>query len=127
MRSSSYSPPRNERAYDDDSRRRRRSRSRSRSRSSSSDGSKTQRLAATLIGGLVGGFAGNQFRKYDTAATITGAVLGGIASREIADKIGGKKEDRKDKRQGEQEAWEREYGDGRRKSGDDDRRRSSRR
>jgi outer membrane lipoprotein SlyB len=127
MRSSSYSPPRNERNYDDDSRRRRRSRSRS--RSSSHDGSKTQRLAATLIGGLVGGFAGNQFRKgqkYDTAATITGAVLGGIASREIAEKIGGKKEDRKDKRQGEQEAWEREYGDGGRRSGEDDRRRSRR-
>ncbi|KAF2822464.1 hypothetical protein CC86DRAFT_448238 [Ophiobolus disseminans] len=121
MRSSSWSPPRNERAHDDSRRRRR---SRSRSRSSSNDGTRTQRIAATLIGGLVGGMAGNQFRKgqkYDTAATIGGAVLGGIASRELAERIGGKKEDRKERRQTEQEAWEARHGDGGR---DDDRRRS---
>jgi uncharacterized protein YcfJ len=83
-----------------------------------------QRIAATLIGGLMGGFAGNQLRKgqkFDTAATIGGAVLGGIASREIADRIGHKKEEKREKRHGEQEAWESRYGDGGR---DDDGRRS---
>jgi hypothetical protein len=127
MRSNSWSP-RNTRQEEDDSRRRRHSRSRSRSRSSSNDGSRNQRIAATFIGGLVGGYVGNRARrgqKYDTAATIAGAVLGGLASREIAEKVGGKKEDGKAKRQGEDHAWEEKYGDGGR-GGDDDRRRESR-
>ncbi|KAH8723874.1 hypothetical protein GQ44DRAFT_803164 [Phaeosphaeriaceae sp. PMI808] len=108
MRSSSWSPPRNQRHGDGDSRRRRR---RSRSRSRDLDAVNPHRLAATIVGGLVGGFAGNKMgkgQKYDTAATIGGAILGGIASREIVDKALNKEERRK-----KQDIWEEDPRDSR--------------
>jgi uncharacterized protein YcfJ len=123
MRSNSWSPPRNERHRGEDSRRRRRSRSRS---IPPNDGTRNSRIAATILGGLVGGFAGNRAgkgQKYDTAATIAGAVLGGLASREIAEKVVDKQQGRKKERQSEEHAWEEKNGDGGR---DDDYRRESR-
>jgi hypothetical protein len=137
MRSSSYSPPREKR---EKSRRRHRSKSRARSRDGD-DGDRTKILGATIVGSLVGGFAGNQSRKgkkYDTAATIAGAILGGMASRELADRVGSKKDSKKDKYAEEEQAWEGKFGkesrdssegrysrdDDRRSGGRDDERRS---
>lgn len=124
MRSTSWSPPRNQQRYDDGSRRRRRSRSRSRSRENDDSWHKG-RLAATLAGGLIGGLAGNRVtkgQKYDTAATIGGAVLGGIASSEIAERFERKKDEKRAERAREDHAWEQKHGDGGRY--DSDRRRS---
>jgi len=125
MRSSSWSPQRNQQRYNDEgSRRRRRSRSRSQNREDDSSWHKG-RLAATLVGGLIGGVAGNRAtkgQKFDTAATIGGAVLGGIASSEIAERFERKKDEKRMERDRGDQTWEQKHGDGGRY--DNDRRRS---
>ncbi|KAH7406478.1 hypothetical protein DE146DRAFT_393029 [Phaeosphaeria sp. MPI-PUGE-AT-0046c] len=125
MRSTSWSPPRDQRYDEDGSRRRRRSRSRSRPSSRDEDGWHKGRIAATLVGGLLGGVAGNRFtkgQKFDTAATVGGAVLGGIASSEIAERFERKKDEKRRERDRDSHGWEEKHGDGGRY--DNDRRRS---
>lgn len=72
-----------------------------------------KRLAAAAVGALLGGFAANKLakgQKFDTAATFGGAVLGGIASREIAEHVVHRKEDKHGKGKDEEKAWEQKWG-----------------